>query len=152
MCSSGEGASVFDEAGKLLDSQRANEVFKLVWGIISDAFKYSNESCSDIPSDQSLKDFFIQKIGEKDLRGADKQLILQMAEMWGAFVGSPWERQSLKYFWLEECIDGGKLKCLQPGISTETDISFKIPFPFSLLGFSYQILLHNTYMKYLTCG
>jgi predicted NAD/FAD-dependent oxidoreductase len=29
--------------------------------------------------------------------------------MWGAFVGSPIQRQSLKFFWLEECIDGENL-------------------------------------------
>ena len=91
-----------------MDSQKVKELSELVWGIISDAFKYSNESSSSILPNQSLKDFFIQKIGEKDLSEVDKGLILQMAEMWGAFVGSPWEGQSLKYFWLEECIDGGK--------------------------------------------
>ena len=26
--------------------------------------------------------------------------------MWGAYVGSPVERQSLKFFFLEECIEG----------------------------------------------
>ena len=109
VCSTGEGASVFDEAGKLLNNEKANKISELVWGIISDAFKYSNESSSSIPPNRSLKDFFIHQIGEKDPSDVDKELILQMAEMWGAFVGSPWEGQSLKYFWLEECIDGGKL-------------------------------------------
>jgi len=28
--------------------------------------------------------------------------------MWGDFVGEPIEKQSMKYFWLEECIEGGK--------------------------------------------
>ena len=31
---------------------------------------------------------------------------LGMAQMWGAYVGSPVQRQSLKFFWLEECIEG----------------------------------------------
>jgi predicted NAD/FAD-dependent oxidoreductase len=29
--------------------------------------------------------------------------------MWGAFVGSPIQTQSLRFFWLEECIDGENL-------------------------------------------
>ena len=28
---------------------------------------------------------------------------------WGAFVGSPVQNQSLKFFWMEECIDGENL-------------------------------------------
>ncbi|KAK5150390.1 hypothetical protein LTR16_012680, partial [Cryomyces antarcticus] len=32
-----------------------------------------------------------------------------MAEMWGAFVGTSIQRQSLKFFWLEECIEGENL-------------------------------------------
>lgn len=34
-----------------------------------------------------------------------------MAEMWGSFIGSPITSQSLKFFWLEECIDGENLFC-----------------------------------------
>ena len=40
-------------------------------------------------------------------RDLKTNLLLQMAELCGAFVGSPVYRQSLKFFWLEECIDGG---------------------------------------------
>ena len=35
-----------------------------------------------------------------------RALLLQEAEAWGAFVGGPIQRQSLKFFWLEECIEG----------------------------------------------
>ena len=91
-----------------MDGEKATAISELVWGTISDAFKHSNDDSSAITSDKSLKDFFIEKLNEKDLSKTDRKLVLQMAEMWGAFVGDPWERQSLKYFWLEECIDGGK--------------------------------------------
>lgn len=94
----------------LLDEHRANEASDVFWGVVADAFKYSNEndSSSEIPPDRSLKDFFVEKLEEKELEEADKKIVLQMAQMWGAFIGDPLERQSLKYFWLEECIDGGK--------------------------------------------
>ena len=87
--------------------EKSDALSELVWGIITDAFKYSIEN-PNIPPNQSLKDFFIQRLQEKKLGDGEKKLAMQMIEMWGAFVGAPYERQSLKYFWLEECIEGGE--------------------------------------------
>lgn len=53
-------------------------------------------------------DFFKSKVREKQLDEKSSKYVLQMARMWGDFVGEPIEKQSLKYFWLEECIEGGK--------------------------------------------
>lgn len=50
----------------------------------------------------------MQKLSESELSGEDRTLILQMADMWGGFIGDPWDKQSLRYFWLEECLDGGE--------------------------------------------
>ena len=36
------------------------------------------------------------------------ELVLGMSEMWGAYVGDRVDLQSLKYFFLEDCIDGGR--------------------------------------------
>lgn len=36
----------------------------------------------------------------------EHSLLLHEAESWGAFVGSPTSRQSLRFFWMEECIEG----------------------------------------------
>ncbi|KAI9819708.1 MAG: hypothetical protein M1832_003942 [Thelocarpon impressellum] len=38
-----------------------------------------------------------------------RQKVLWVSEVWGAYVGEPIGSQSLKYFWLEECIDGENL-------------------------------------------
>jgi hypothetical protein len=35
--------------------------------------------------------------------------VLTNIRQWGAFIGSPFDRQSLKYFWLEQTIDGENL-------------------------------------------
>lgn len=32
-----------------------------------------------------------------------------LCRLWGGFVGSPIQKQSLKFFFLEECINGGKM-------------------------------------------
>ena len=108
LCLIEDNTCVFDQNGQALSTQKATDLFDLVWVIISDAFKYSNEDFSNISPKASLKDFFTKKIREKGLSREDQALILQMAEMWGAFIGDPWDKQSLKYFWLEECLDGGK--------------------------------------------
>ena len=108
LCSAEDSTWVYDEQGDLIDKGKADELFELVWSIISDAFQKSNESCSTIPSSTSLKDYFIEKVSPNDdLTEGDKKLVYQLAETWGTFIGDPLEKQSLKYFWLEECLDGG---------------------------------------------
>ena len=102
----GEKTGTYDELGHSMNEKYAEKMSELVWGIIADAFKLSNES-SSIPQDRSLKDFFVEKVEQTGLEPKDKKVVLQIAQMWGAFVGDPLDRQSLKYFWLEECIDGG---------------------------------------------
>lgn len=103
----GERQSVLDSQGKLMNATKATEYSELVWGIIADAFKYSNEDSASTPPNKSLMDYFKEKVREKDLGEDEQKVILQMAQMWGAFVGEPVDRQSLKFFWLEECIEGG---------------------------------------------
>lgn len=52
-------------------------------------------------------DYFAEEVPKIE---TDPQIIsdtLDCAHMWGAFVGDPIERQSLKFFFLEETIDGG---------------------------------------------
>ncbi|KAJ4305833.1 hypothetical protein N0V90_001365 [Kalmusia sp. IMI 367209] len=109
--------SIFDRSGKQMPAKEAGEDFELVWSIIEQGMKYSEDKSASIPAEESLHDFFKKKVPEIipiDMEG-DKEVerkretILDMAEMWGAFVGSPIEKQSLKFFWLEECIDGENL-------------------------------------------
>ena len=102
-----DNAHIFDTDGSSVCPDRAIRLFDLVWNIISDAFKYSNENCRKISPKRSLKDFFMERLPEYVLEEDDRRLVLQIAEVWGAFIGDPWDNQSLKYFWLEECLDGG---------------------------------------------
>ncbi|KAH0537688.1 hypothetical protein FGG08_005553 [Glutinoglossum americanum] len=118
----GVTSNVFDESGSLMDEKRATFFSDLMWTVIDDAFKHSNNEAATIPSSESLYDFFVARANElfpiplvETGRGAtaDKQrenqaLLLKMAQSWGAFIGDPVDRQSLKFFWMEECCDGGK--------------------------------------------
>lgn len=109
--------AVFDKSGNQMDSKEAGENSEIIWGIIEQAMKYSEDESGTIPAEESLFDFFEKKVPEVITKKKDqdkeveerRETILDMSEMWGAFVGSPIERQSLKYFWLEECIDGENL-------------------------------------------
>ena len=111
--------SVFDHLGRHLSDADAAENTELVWTIIEKAMKLSNEASATISAEKSLYDFFKEQVVEmfpskttdhddQEAKGK-RAMILRMAEMWGAFVGSPIQRQSLKFFWLEECIDGENL-------------------------------------------
>lgn len=100
--------SVYDENGDMLEIQTASKLSELVWGIIADAFKYSKEHHNSIPPEKSLLDFFKSEVNQKGLDERSSELVFQMAHMWGDFVGEPIEKQSLRFFWLEECIEGGQ--------------------------------------------
>ncbi|KAL6708537.1 hypothetical protein ACN47E_002518 [Coniothyrium glycines] len=111
--------SVFDCSGKQMPGKEAVENTEHVWTIIEQAMKMSNEQSASIPPGKSLYDYFEEQVKvmfpcateqvDDDQAPRRQKTILQMAEMWGAFVGSPIQRQSLKFFWLEECIDGENL-------------------------------------------
>ncbi|KAK6841752.1 hypothetical protein PG987_002612 [Apiospora arundinis] len=89
---------LFDEAGKLLSLADGEVYSTLMWEIIQPLDFFQVEVVRRIP--ESKPDHAIKR-----------QFIFQLAEMWGAFIGSPITSQSLKFFWLEECIDGENLFC-----------------------------------------
>jgi hypothetical protein len=105
---------VFDHLGNPMSKLETAANEEIVWGIIAQAMKYSNEESANIPAQKSLYNFFEEQVAEMfpskdDEAKSRRETILQIAEMWGAFVGSPIQTQSLKFFWLEECIDGENL-------------------------------------------
>ena len=81
-----------------------------MWGLIDDAFDESNRKGTKIRPTKSLKDYFTEKLADepKDFR----DLVMNLAEQWGGFIGDPWDMQSLRWFWLEECPDGGGCICI----------------------------------------
>ncbi|MCJ1475985.1 hypothetical protein MMC13_004649 [Lambiella insularis] len=109
LTSPGETSYVYDSSGVLMDSQKVLDGFAVVWDILADAFQYSNDNCETIPSNLSLKDFFHERLSASLLDEEAQNVVLELAEMWGGFIGDPFERQSLKWVWLEECLDGDNL-------------------------------------------
>ena len=109
-----ESQAIIDSNGRALEPSEAGEYAQLLWddGFIAEAFRYSNERGDSIDAKRSLYDFFVEKAEglfldlPADLAKRKRQTFVQTASMWGAYIGSPVQRQSLKFFWLEECIEG----------------------------------------------
>lgn len=109
-----ENQQLFDTNGNPLAPDVAAEYGSLIWddGLIASAFEYSRKNTATIDPNESLLDFFRKQVAKlfTDLpyQEAEKkrETLLHITQFWGAYVGSPVSRQSLKYFWLEECIEG----------------------------------------------
>lgn len=104
---------VYDEAGRLFPVKESGEYADLMWDIIRTAFKYSDEFSAVIDPTESLLDYFKKEVTKKMPSSTPqwarkRDTMLQLAKAWGAFIGTDISKQSLKFFWLEECIDGGE--------------------------------------------
>lgn len=105
---------IFTGDGKLLSGTIARQHTGLVWETIEEANTYSKANSAKIAPEISLFDFFERRVRERQLNQADSNLILSIARVWGDIVGEPIEKQSLKFFWLEECVGGGELLSISP--------------------------------------
>lgn len=99
----------FTRDGKPVIEHHADIMSGFVWAAIDKAFAYSNNNKDSIPPGQSLYDFIKDEVKKSELSPEQKQLCLESCKLWGAYIGEPIETQSLKFFNLEECIDGSKL-------------------------------------------
>jgi hypothetical protein len=109
-----------DPEGNLMALEDSESYASIMWDIVTSAFKHSNRHCAKIDPTLSLWDYFkeqvVMRIPESEADFVMKRsMVLHVAESWGAFVGSPIRRQSLKFFWLEECIEGGMSVLLESG-------------------------------------
>lgn len=107
-----ERSYLFDDLGNLFPVDQGEEYASIMWDIVQDAFKHSNAFSAEISETESLHDFFVERLAKKIPESEGnwqrrREIVMQISELWGAFVGSPITRQSLKFFWLEECIEGG---------------------------------------------
>lgn len=99
---------IFDENGQVVDSAKADRFSDLVWKTVEEALKYSEENGNQIPETQSLFDFFVKRAVEIFPDDpADQKLLLSMSQMWGAYIGHPLNKQSLRFAWMERCCVGG---------------------------------------------
>ena len=122
-----ERQAIYGSDGQRLDEQEADVLTNLVWATIQKAIEESREHSTDIDPKKSLSDFFREEACKlfptaDEYRGSGesrrsssrddtqeaRKAFLQMGEMWGNFVGTSFEHQSLRFFFLEENMDGGR--------------------------------------------
>lgn len=107
-----ESTLLIDGEGSLLAQSEANKILKQVWEILEEAIEYSKDSSEQIDPASSLYTFFQawcdRALQSGRLTEGEAKIILGMSQMWGAYVGDGVELQSLKYFYLEDCIEGGR--------------------------------------------
>ena len=118
-----ESTVLIDSEGHLVPSDNANGILKQVWNILEAAMDHSTKYSAIIHSSDSLYDFFKswcdQECSSERMTRQEMELTLSMSQMWGAYIGDRIERQSLKFYYLEDCIAGGK--CTRDLSANEAD-------------------------------
>ncbi|KAM0270231.1 hypothetical protein ACHAQH_009513 [Verticillium albo-atrum] len=103
---------IFDSSGNAVPPDLTERLSTLLWEIIEEAFNFSADAqngTSTIDNDASLYDFVRDKSKEHLSDEHERALLLKMSEMFGAYIGEPVWRQSLKFAWMEECCGGEEL-------------------------------------------
>ncbi|KAM7185052.1 hypothetical protein V8F20_011958 [Naviculisporaceae sp. PSN 640] len=105
---------IYDSDGNPLPEDLTERLSSLLWQIIEDAFIFSEQlhkegSSRNISCCDSLYTFIKRAANEKVPDEKERCLLLQMSEIWGAYVGAPVWRQSLRFAWMEECCGGEEM-------------------------------------------
>ena len=101
-----------DSEGHIVTPLEANRVLKRVWEILEEAIEHSKNHTIELNSSASLYNYFEswcdRAFQRGDMTSREVKLVLGMSQMWGAYVGDRVDLQSLKFFYLEDCIAGSK--------------------------------------------
>ncbi|KAI3319323.1 hypothetical protein HD806DRAFT_509660 [Xylariaceae sp. AK1471] len=105
--------SICTSDGDWLPRNIARAYYQEVWEILDLAIEKSQNEHSTLSDDAKMMDFFRQELSRRYPRANHTEihamLLRQIAEMWGAFMGSDCERQSLKNLWLDSGLEGDNL-------------------------------------------
>ena len=101
-----EDGTVFDAEGRRRTREESSEMSSTMWELVVEAFKYSDHNTKSIAPGTGLYDYFQSELSERNYSKAKLKDNLDEAHMWGPFIGESIRRQSLKFFFLEECIEG----------------------------------------------
>ncbi|EKV06984.1 Flavin containing amine oxidase, putative [Penicillium digitatum] len=96
----------YSRDGHPLNDDVGAKVQEFVWTTIAEAFQHSNLHGESIPAETSLFDFFRERVQQTNFSDEETQLCLDACRLWGTYVGDQVDKQSLKFFRLEECVDG----------------------------------------------
>ncbi|EEH33364.1 hypothetical protein PAAG_04414 [Paracoccidioides lutzii Pb01] len=100
---------VIDTTGEPLDHNIGTKLSEFIWKIIEDAYDYSRVNKDSISANESLFDFIKERLEETEFSQYEKEKCIELSKLWGSYIGSPIDRQSLRFFFLEECLEGTNL-------------------------------------------
>lgn len=105
-----ENGIAIDRDGRRKSAAESQMLSADFWEMVLQAFKYSDEHSADINPKTSLSDW-LQKEWTRKFKDEPKKVedLIAESKMWSQFVGSPIETQSLRFFFLEEGLDGENL-------------------------------------------
>jgi len=107
--------SICDSKGTWLNRGLARRYYEEVWEILDLAVDKSRQEFASLSDTAKMMDFFRAEVqSRRSSQGKQpddyyETLMLQIVEMWGAFMGDECERQSLKNMWLVDDLEGGML-------------------------------------------
>lgn len=113
---------LYDADGELVEYDRASELQDRTWELFKDSFGYSTSHAGEIPTSASLYQYVRKRIGKLDVSDDDRELLVQLAQLWGNYTGSEIQRQSLKYVWTEVVCGGGKSAFLMGTVSLANSV------------------------------
>lgn len=93
-----------------------------MWTTVDEGFVFSTKNKDSIPASMSLFDYCCKQLEKTNFTEEEKAACKEFSKFWGAYVGEPVERQSMKFFCLEECIEGSKLSSAPISIRGETNL------------------------------
>lgn len=103
--------SICNSDGNWLPSNVARDFYEEVWEILEMAMAKSREETTLIPDTDKMINFFRQEVKRRRSQAEQPEaydtLMVQIVEMWGAFMGNECEAQGLKNLWLDAGLEGG---------------------------------------------
>ncbi|OAX81790.1 hypothetical protein ACJ72_03868 [Emergomyces africanus] len=89
--------NVIDTFGKPLSETLVGKISDFLWATVENAYEYSRVNKVNIPADKSLLDFLKERLEKADLSEVEKETCIELSKLWGSYIGSPIDRQSLSF-------------------------------------------------------
>lgn len=96
---------IIDNFGNRFSERKTRAITRFIWMTVEQAFAFSHSNKAIIPPTISLFDYFKEEVEKTDLGQSEKEACLELSKAWGAYIGSSIDRQSLKFFFLEEGLE-----------------------------------------------
>lgn len=103
--------SICDSNGAWLSSETARHYYEEVWEILEMMMDKSRKEAASLSDSAKMMDLYRQEVRKRRVQAKNPEayetLMVQIVEMWGAFMGNECETQGLENLWLDAGLEGG---------------------------------------------